>query len=184
MFLPALAISLVGGLYLVLAPESAAAAANGAMTAITQSFGWLFVVTAAVLFGFALWLAFGRYGHVKLGLPEDVPEYSELSWAAMMFSAGIGVGLVSWAFVEPMYYFAGPPLGIEPMSSLAAEWAHMYAQFHWGFVPWAMYAVPTIPIAYALYVRDTPFLRISVASEAASCARPAAGASNRSSTRW
>jgi BCCT family betaine/carnitine transporter len=164
-FVPALAISLLGGLYLVVAPESAEAMANGAMAAITEGFGWLFVLTAAVLFGFALWLAFGRYGQVKLGLPEDRPEYSELSWAAMMFSAGIGVGLVSWAFVEPMYYFAGPPLGIEPKSSLAAEWAHMYGQFHWGFVPWAMYAVPTIPIAYALYVRDTPFLRISVASE-------------------
>ena len=165
MFIPALTIALLGGLYLVVDPGAAEAAANGAMAAITHRFGWLFVITAAAIFLFALWLAFGRYGQVKLGLPDDVPEYSELSWAAMMFSAGIGAGLVSWAFVEPMYYFSGPPLGIEAGSSLAAEWGHMYAMFHWGFVPWAMYAVPTIAIAYALYVRDTPFLRISVASE-------------------
>ncbi len=164
-FLPALAVALCAGFYLVLAPASAAGVTGRAMAAITHDFGWLFVLTAAGILGFAIWLAFGPYGQVKLGLPEDVPEYSELSWAAMMFSAGIGAGLVSWAFVEPLYYLTGPPLGIEAASSLAAEWAHMYAMFHWGFVPWAMYAVPTVPIAYALYVRGTPFLRISVASE-------------------
>ena len=165
MFLPALALTLVAGSWMVLSPASAEATMNAAMASITHGFGWLFVISAAAVFVFALWLAFGRYGQVKLGRPEDTPEYSELSWAAMMFSAGIGAGLVSWAFVEPLYYFSGPPLGIEAGSSQAAEWAHMYAQFHWGFVPWALYAVPTIPIAYALYVRDTPFLRISVASE-------------------
>lgn len=164
-FLPSLALALVAGAWLVVAPETAARQAADAMAFITSRFGWLFMLTAAATLVFALWLAFGRYGHVKLGQPEDAPEYSELSWAAMMFSAGIGVGLVSWAFVEPIYYFTDPPLGIAPRSSSAAEWAHMYAQFHWGFVPWALYAVPTVPIAYALYVRDTPFLRISVASE-------------------
>jgi BCCT family betaine/carnitine transporter len=149
----------------VLAPEATAALADTAMAWITARFGWLFVLVAAFALVFALWLAFGRYGHVRLGRPGDTPEFSELSWAAMMFSAGIGVGLVSWAFVEPIYYFVDPPLHLPGGTSEAAEWAHMYAQFHWGFVPWALYAVPTVAIAYALYVRETPFLRISVASE-------------------
>ncbi|HSG90853.1 MAG TPA: BCCT family transporter [Pseudomonadales bacterium] len=163
--MPSILLTAAAGLLLVLVPEATAAFVEGAMATITGRFGWLFVLTGAVAFVFALWLAFGRYGHVKLGRPDEGPEYSELSWAAMMFSAGIGVGLVSWAFVEPIYYFVTPPMHIEPYSNMAAEWAHMYAQFHWGFVPWALYAVPTVPIAYALYVRDTPFLRISVASE-------------------
>ena len=99
-FLPALAVALCAGFSLVLAPASAADVTGRAMAAITHDFGWLFVLTAAGILGFAIWLAFGPYGQVKLGLPEDVPEYSELSWAAMMFSAGIGAGLVSWAFVR------------------------------------------------------------------------------------
>lgn len=165
MFLPSILVAAVGGLFLVFDPERAASLANAGMTAITARFGWLFVLTAFSALVFALWLAFGRYGHVKLGRPDEQPEFAELPWAAMMFSAGIGVGLVSWAFVEPMYYFMSPPMHIQAYSDRAAEWAHMYAQFHWGFVPWALYAVPTVPIAYALYVRDTPFLRISVASE-------------------
>lgn len=160
-------ITLFAGLYLVLNTESAAGQVAAAMDFVTSQFGWLFMLVGAGAFVFALWLAFGRYGQVKLGLPDDAPEYSEISWAAMMFSAGIGIGLVSWAFVEPLYYLSEPPMGLVPNSSLAAEWAHMYAQFHWGFVPWALYAIPTVPIAYALYVRETPYLRISAASEGA-----------------
>jgi len=64
-----------------------------------------------------------------------------------MFSAGIGIGLVSWSFVEPIHYFSTPPLGIEAKSSSAAEWGHMYAQFHWSFVSWALYAVASVPVA-------------------------------------
>lgn len=163
-FLPSVLLTLLAGGYLVLNVEVAEQQVAAAMHFTTTHFGWLFVFVGAGAFVFALWLAFGRYGRVKLGLPEDAPEYSEISWAAMMFSAGIGIGLVSWAFVEPIHYLLTPPMRLQPESSMAAEWAHMYAQFHWGFVPWALYAVPTVPIAYALYVRETPALRVSAAS--------------------
>lgn len=160
-FLPSALMVLMAGIYLVFWSEHAAESAISAMNLVTSNFGWLFSSVAFLALIFCFWLAFGRYGQVKLGQPEDKPEFSELSWAGMMFSAGIGIGLVSWAFVEPIYYFVDPPLGIESMTSQAAEWAHMYTLFHWSIIPWAFYAVPTIPIAYMLYVKKSPFLRIS-----------------------
>ncbi|GIS69828.1 MAG: hypothetical protein CM1200mP9_06490 [Gammaproteobacteria bacterium] len=94
--------------------------------------------------GFCGWLALSQYGSVRLGDPGEQPEFRELSWAAMMFTAGIGIGLVSWAFVEPVYYLVTPPLGIESGTAAAMEWGHAYAQFHWGFIPWAFYALPRV----------------------------------------
>ena len=160
-FVPSGLLVLLVGISLVAWPEEAAQVASTWMNAVTTNFGWLFSLVAFLTLIFCFWLAFGKYGQVKLGQPGDTPEFSEISWAGMMFSAGIGIGLVSWAFVEPIFYFQEPPLGITGASSQAAEWAHMYTMFHWGFVPWALYALPTIPIAYMLYVRQSPFLRIS-----------------------
>ena len=166
-FLPSLIIVLIAGVYLVLAPDHAAAGASVWKTWVTVNFGWLFLLVAVATLGFCGWLALGRYGRVTLGDPGEPPEFRELSWAAMMFTAGIGIGLVTWAFVEPVYYLMTPPMGIEAGTAAAMEWGHAYAQFHWGVVPWAFYVLPTVPIAYSLYVRKTPFLRISVASEGA-----------------
>ncbi|MEH6570320.1 MAG: BCCT family transporter [Halioglobus sp.] len=163
-FFPALLIALAAVAFLLADPEGAARTASDAMASVTSGWGWLFVVFCFAAFVFALWLGFGRFSHVKLGLAHEEPEFSELSWAAMMFSAGIGIGLVSWSFVEPIYYLSTPPLGIEPHSAAAAEWGHMYALFHWSFVPWALYAVPSVAVAYSLYVERSPFLRISQAS--------------------
>ncbi|MFP6796033.1 MAG: BCCT family transporter [Pseudomonadales bacterium] len=164
-FLPSLIIVLIAGVYLVLAPDHAEAGASAWKTWVTVHFGWLFLLIATATLGFCGWLAFGRYRNITLGDPGERPEFRELSWAAMMFTAGIGIGLVSWAFVEPVYYLTTPPMGIEAGTAAAMEWGHAYAQFHWGVIPWAFYALATVPIAYSLYVRKTPFLRISVASE-------------------
>lgn len=92
-FLPSLIIILVAGSYLVASPETAAGTTTQLMAFITSQSGWLFVLVGAAAFCFAMWLAFGRYNQVKLGLPDDQPEFSELSWAAMMFIAGIGIGI-------------------------------------------------------------------------------------------
>ncbi|RLQ20647.1 BCCT family transporter [Seongchinamella sediminis] len=164
-FVPALVIVLLTGVYLSGFPDQAQVSARNAMNFVTSQFGWLFVLTGAGAFVFALWLAFGRYGQVKLGQAGDQVEFAEIPWAAMMFSAGIGIGLISWAFVEPVYYLSTPPLDVEPHSSAAVEWAHMYGQFHWGFIPWALYAIPAVPVAYMLYVKERPVLRISEACD-------------------
>ncbi|WP_250460071.1 BCCT family transporter [Microbulbifer litoralis] len=160
-FIPAFGIAVLVACILILMPEQAETWAGNLMSLVTGHFGWLFVLFGFGTFVFALWLAFGRFGQVKLSRTDEPPEYSELSWAAMMFSAGIGIGLVSWSFVEPIYYLSTPPLHLAPHSSSAAEWGHMYALFHWSFVPWALYAVPSVAVAYMLHVDRRPFLRIS-----------------------
>lgn len=162
-FIPALIVALAAVAFLLSDRELAAAVASNAMASVTGNWGWLFNFFCFSSFAFALWLAFGRFAHVKLGRAKEGKEYSELSWAAMMFSSGIGIGLVSWSFVEPIYYLQSAPMHIDAHTSKAAEWGHMYALFHWSFVPWALYALPSVAVAYGLYVERKPFLRISYA---------------------
>ena len=164
-FWPAIIVVLALSLPLVVFPEAGSRVVNAALGFITAKFGWLFLLFCMACFGILMWLAFGKYGNVKLGGPKDEPEFSTISWIAMLFCAGIGIGIMLWSFVEPIYYLGGPPLGIEPHSAMAAEWAHMYGQFHWGFSAWAIYAIASVPIAYAIYVRKAPHLRMSDASK-------------------
>jgi BCCT family betaine/carnitine transporter len=128
---------------------------------LTDEFGWLYLLVAFAAFIFMLWLAFGRYGRVKLGREEDVPEFSDISWIAMLFCAGVGIALISWAFVEPVYFLIRPPLGAEPGSGEAIELAAMYPFHHWGVVAWAIYGMPALPVAYSLFVRRDRHLRFS-----------------------
>jgi BCCT family betaine/carnitine transporter len=159
-FISIIALAVASGL-MVLAPEASANWAQTAMRWVTHRFGWLYLLTGVLPLAFAGWLAFGRFGHVKLGQEDEEPEYSTTSWVAMMFTASMGASLIAWGFAEPIFYLETPPLGIEPHSSEAFEWAHMYPLFHWGVVPWAIYCLPAIPIAFALFVRRTPSLKIS-----------------------
>ena len=153
-------LSLVSVL-LIFAPQATAAWAQATKLWITDQFGWFYLLTGVLPLAFAGWLAFGRYGHVKLGAKDEAPEYSTVSWIAMMFTASMGASLIAWGFAEPIFYLATPPLGLEPNSTAAFEFAHMYPLFHWGLVPWAIYCLPAIPIAYMLFVRRTPSLKIS-----------------------
>ncbi len=109
-----------------------------------------------------LYLALGKYGKVKLGQPDDKPEFSRFSYIAMLFTAGIGSSLMYWAVVEPIFYMSGPPFGAEPFSAEAAGWASIYGGFHWGFSAWSIYAIVTLPIAYAWFVRKNPTRRASI----------------------
>ena len=166
-FVPALLAVLVCALPLIFFKDTAAAYAEAGMAFITTKLGWLYLLLGIAVLGFSSWLAFGRYGHVKLGEADEAPEYSTPHWVAMMFTTGIGASLIAWGFAEPIYYLQTPPFGIEPRSSQAIEFAHMYPMFHWGIIPWVIYAIPAIPIAYVLYVKREPLLRVSSACEGA-----------------
>ena len=136
--------------FLIIQPEATSKLAQAAMAWVTNQFGWLYLLAGILPLTFAGWLAFGRFGHIKLGLKDEQPEYSTTSWVAMMFTASMGASLIAWGFAEPIFYLETPPLGIQPHSSTAFEWAHMYPLFHWGLVPWAIYCLPSVPIAYML----------------------------------
>lgn len=160
---PAVVVILATIIPLAIDPEGGKTAVGSIFSWVTGNFGWLYLLTGIGSFAFMCWLAFGRIGRIKLGAPEDQPEFSTLPWISMLFCAGIGISICNWAFVEPLYFLSGPPLGVEANSAAAAEWAAMYPMFHWGVVPWALYLMPALPIGYALYVRKANVLRMSEA---------------------
>jgi len=166
-FLPAMLVVVIASIPLIIFPDAASALISQARDSITHNFLWLYLLIGLGAFIFCAWLAFGRYGHVKLGEPDEEPEYSNIHWVAMMFTAAIGASVFAWGFAEPVFYLQTPPMGIEVGTSKSFEWAHMYPLLHWGFVPWAIYAVPSVPIAYMLYVKRSPTLRISSACDGA-----------------
>ncbi|MFT6051156.1 MAG: BCCT family betaine/carnitine transporter [Halioglobus sp.] len=166
-FVPAVFIVLVCAVPLMVFPIGAAQMLQDARGFIMSHFLWLYLLVGIGSLLFCLWLAFGPYGQVKLGAPDEPPEYSDIHWVAMMFTAAIGASVIAWGFAEPLYYLQTPPMGIEVGSSKSFEWAHMYPLLHWGLVPWAIYALPAVPIAYMLYVKRSPTLRISSACDGA-----------------
>lgn len=164
-FWPALIVVLGIAVPSMIWPEQGGKILTDMRTWLCDTFGWLYLSAGAGIMGLLLWLAFGKYGNVKFGGPDDEPEFKTTTWIAMLFCAGIGSSLIYWAVLEPIYYLQGPPLNAEPGSRLAGELAMMYGAFHWGPSAWALYCIPTLPIAYNYYVRKDPHLRISNACE-------------------
>ena len=152
---------LIATVLLVINRESAEPYLDNLMTSITYKMDWAFQFLTFGLFIVLLWLVFSRYGKIKLG--EGKPEFSTFSWGAMLFTAGMGTSIMFWSLLEPIYYYMGPPFGIEGKSTEAAEWSVTYGLFHWGISAWALYAFPTVVIAYSYFVRKQPSLKISVA---------------------
>jgi glycine betaine transporter len=141
------------------APASLTAVAGVVLAAIIEWFGWTFVVSTALFLAFAVFLACSRFGHIKLGRDDDVPEFRTSSWVAMMFSVGMGIGLMFWGVAEPMYHFATPPHGLAaPQSREAGVLAMEYAYFHWAFHPWGIYAVVGLALAYYTFRKGKPNL--------------------------
>lgn len=121
---------------------------------LLTNLGWLFVLAATGFVIFSLWLAFSRYGRIPLGREEDEPEFHTVSWVAMMFSAGMGIGLMFFGVAEPLTHFVEPPPGTDPAQSEAAiETAMATTMFHWTLHPWSIYAVLGLAIGYSHYRR-------------------------------
>lgn len=115
---------------------------------ITGSLGWLFVLSSTGFVIFAVYLAASKYGKVPLGLDGEKPEFRTVSWIAMMFSAGMGIGLMFFGAYEPLFHFVSAPPEF-PVADIRAAMAT--TMFHWGFHPWAMYAVVGLAIAYSTF---------------------------------
>jgi glycine betaine transporter len=154
---PAGLISIVV-LWGILSPASMAATFDTALAASTRNFGWLYLWIVLGLVLLALFLALSRYGNLKLGGEDDEPEYSMGSWFAMLFAAGMGIGLVFWGVAEPLSHYRAPPPGIAPGTPEAANAAMRYAFFHWGLHPWAVYSIVALAIAFFQYRRQSQAL--------------------------
>ncbi|OED41748.1 hypothetical protein AB833_08995 [Chromatiales bacterium (ex Bugula neritina AB1)] len=150
---------------LMLFPAEGKQLLNSALGWSTKTLGWVFLWFAIGCFAVLVYYALGRYGNVRFGGPDAKPEFSLPSWIAMLFCAGIGASVMYWGTIEWAYYYAGPPFGIEAKTQKAAEWGAMYGLFHWGFTAWAIYCIPTLPLAYLYWNRKKPVLRLSSACE-------------------
>ncbi|KKY02544.1 MULTISPECIES: glycine betaine uptake BCCT transporter [Paraclostridium] len=129
-------------------PESLGSIANTALEFTTKQFGWLFLIVTFIVLVFMILLAFSKYGKLKLGKESDKPEFSNITWFGMLFSAGMGIGLVFWGVAEPLDHYVYPPMGIEPLTVEAANTSMVFSFFHWGLHAWAVYSLVGLSIAY------------------------------------
>ncbi|USX29467.1 BCCT family transporter [Oxalobacteraceae bacterium OTU3CINTB1] len=149
---PACLIMLVV-LWGIFSPATMATVFGAALSLLTKNFGWLYLWVVLGLVFFAAYVAFSRYGNLKLGNEDDEPEFSVGSWFAMLFAAGMGIGLVFWGVAEPVSHYVTPPPGITAGTPEAANAAMRYVFFHWGIHPWAVYSIVALAIAFFQYRR-------------------------------
>lgn len=136
----------------IIFPAELQAWADVGLEFTTEHFGWLYLFATTGFLVFCIAVAVSDYGHIRLGADGEAPEFSYLAWLGMIFSSGMGVGLVFWAVAEPMSHYMAPPLGgAEPESPEAASLAMRYALFHWGFHQWANFAIVGLAIAYVRF---------------------------------
>lgn len=124
---------------------------------ITEKLGWYYLILTTVIVFFCIFLIFSPIGKLKLGKPNDKPEFNTVSWFAMLFSAGMGIGLVFYGAAEPMADFASPP-NADPKTTEAYTEALRSTFFHWGFHAWAVYGVVALALAYAQFRKNEPGL--------------------------
>jgi choline/carnitine/betaine transport len=137
-----------------LAPSNLGSASGSALTWIEQNLGWLFVTLASAFVVYVVWLAASKYGRIPLGRDDEEPEFRTVSWIAMMFSAGMGIGLMFYGVAEPLtHYVSPPPRTVEAETPEALQTAMATTLFHWTLHPWAIYAVVGLAIAYGTFRR-------------------------------
>ncbi|WP_433274328.1 BCCT family transporter [Pseudonocardia xinjiangensis] len=135
-----------------LSTDTLSAVASAVLAGIMNAGGWAFVLAASGFVVFALWLAFSRYGKIPLGRDGEQPEFRTVSWVAMMFSAGMGIGLMFYGVSEPLAHFTSPPPGtVAAGTPQALDVAMATTLFHWTLHPWAIYAVVGLAIAYSTF---------------------------------
>ncbi|MET9726692.1 BCCT family transporter [Streptomyces zaomyceticus] len=136
------------------ATESLEDASSTLLDGLIRNGGWAFMLAASGFVVFALWLAISRYGRITLGQESEGPEFRTVSWIAMMFSAGMGIGLMFYGVSEPLAHYGTPPPGTHPVDSAERmQTAMATTLFHWTLHPWAIYAVVGLAIAYSTFRR-------------------------------
>ncbi|MGD8490028.1 MAG: BCCT family transporter [Anaerolineae bacterium] len=140
-------------------PESMETVVNAVFGWTTKKWGWLYLWTVFFLVIASLVLLVTKFGGIKLGRPEDKPEFSSFAWFAMLFGSAIAAGIVFWGPAEPAYHYMSPPpyFGGDAKTAQAAANAMTYSFFHWGLSAWAIYAMLTIPLAHACFTKGLPF---------------------------
>ncbi|MEU6310809.1 BCCT family transporter [Streptomyces sp. NPDC047014] len=136
-----------------LGKESFDSASSTALAWVLANFAWLFVTAADVFLVLCVVIAVSRFGRIRLGADDSEPEFTNLAWIAMMFSAGMGIGLMFYGVGEPLTHYLAPPpaSGAAPRTGAAALAAMEYSFFHWTLTPWAIYGIAGLALAYATF---------------------------------
>lgn len=156
-FLIALIVMVVFVVLGVAVPEAFGTATGNIFNYMVSSWGWSFILGASIFLFLIVFLLLSPVGEIKLGEDDEKPAYSNEVWFAMLFSCGMGIGLLFWGVSEPIWHYMWPPMG-EPYTAEAVHMAMRYAFFHWGFHPWAVYAVVAGSLAYFSYRKGLPML--------------------------
>ncbi|WP_101069189.1 BCCT family transporter [Roseovarius salinarum] len=139
-----------------IAPAAVERVARAVLHATAVNVGWMYLLVMTGFVFFVLFLGLSRIGTIRLGAPDERPEFSFQSWLAMIFSGGMGVGLVFWGVAEPMMHFNAPPLGTGlPRTAEAAQTGMLYAFFHWGLHQWATFALVGLALAYVRFRHES-----------------------------
>ncbi|WP_256214738.1 choline BCCT transporter BetT [Pseudomonas sp. RL] len=136
-------------------PETAQAVFGQAQAWITTNASWFYILAVAIILLAVVFMGVSRYGDIKLGPDHSVPDFANYSWFAMLFSAGMGIGLMFFGVAEPVMHYLSPPVG-EGGSAFAASEAMKITFFHWGLHAWAIYAIVALILAYFGYRHDLP----------------------------
>ena len=153
----AISLALCGGIAVwgVVAPESMTGAAQGLVNYVLNALDWFYLLLCTIFLVIMLVLAFSKYGKIKLGHDDEVPEFSTGSWVAMLFAAGMGSGLLFWGVAEPIYHFVTPPDSAGGTAADARQ-AFVITNLHWGLHAWSIYGCCALVIAYFTFRLNLP----------------------------
>ncbi|GAB6863059.1 BCCT family transporter [Haloplanus litoreus] len=142
----------------VLLGDQASAMYTALFNFIGENFGWFYLLSVNIFIVVLLFFAFSKYGKIRIGGVQAEKEFSDFSWMAMLFSAGMGIGLMFFSVSEPLYYFQNVPgfFGAEAGTGAAASAAMAQTFFHWGFHPWAVYGLVGLGLAFFSFNRGLP----------------------------
>ncbi|KGX93914.1 choline transporter [Pontibacillus halophilus JSM 076056 = DSM 19796] len=157
MFWVSLAMGVLFVAWGVVAPGQMASVMASLKTNILDQFGWFYQLSVALIFIVSIAIAFSKFGKIKLGSEGDKPEYSTPTWFAMLFSAGMGIGLMFYGASEPMSHYSNPPVG-DGGTIEAAKTGLQHTYLHWGFSAWGIYAIVALALAYYQFKKGMPGL--------------------------
>lgn len=155
-FWPAAVIILGFALFAMVAPDAASSLFSTIQNDIIDVFGWYYVLIAAFFVAVALYFGFSRYGNITLGKDGEQPAFSRFSWFALLFAAGMGIGLVFYGVSEPLSHYANPRPSVSGTSEQLAQAAMAQTFLHWGVHAWSIYIIVGLAIAYAVHRRGRP----------------------------
>ncbi|RFU69849.1 BCCT family transporter [Peribacillus saganii] len=154
-FIISLLLTLIFIIWGVFFTENLAKVTNAVYNASIDYLGWVYLGATLFFVIFSIYLLFSKYGNIRLGRKTDKPDFSTGSWLAMLFGAGMGIGIVYWSVAEPVTHYTAPPYG-KAYTAHAANTAMKFTFFHWGLDPWAIYTVIGLALAFFQYNKRLP----------------------------